>query len=216
MRTRIRLVFLILTFALIGFSQTAVQKNLPSAGLPKDAISEVTELYKQVVLRKPLGLPRNSDRQAIFPFLSVGLIQRLEEAQACEDDYHRRNDDGDRREQLKPAYAWLESGLFSGDNEEAIPSASAVLRSDKQGDGSFRVLVRLTYKETFKTYGRPPDPKNQFNWKVVALVVREGRRFAIDDVLYLNANDSTKVESRLSEVLNSGCENGKWVGFETR
>jgi len=124
----------------------------------------------------------------------------------CENDYYRQHsgDDG------KPEFVWLEMGLFSGSNEEAIPSHAIVQRIEIQQDGSYRVHVQITYGESFETYGRTPDPANTFKWSVVATVIRDGSRFAVDDVLYLN-EESKRIESRLSQFLSVRCEKGRWV-----
>ncbi len=173
----------------------------------RQAEAVVTHLYEQIVLRKPLGIPHEADREAILPFLSDDLIRRFDAAQACESDYYRQHSGNDR----KPEFAWLESDLFSGNNEEALPSAAVIQSTARQRDGSFHVQVQLTYSESFKTYGRTPDPANTFKWTVVATVVRDGNRFAVADVLYLNEG-SKRIDSRLSHTLSVGCENGKWVG----
>jgi len=167
----------------------------------------VMNLYKEIVVRKPLGIGSKADREAISPFLSHRLIARFNAAEACEKDYFRQYPDPN----LKPEFAWLEMGLFSGGNEEAIPSDAIVQRTTIQRDGSYRVHVQLTYRESFETYGRPPDPANTFKWTIVALVIRDGGRFAVDDILYFN-EDTKRIESRLSQFLSLGCENEKWVG----
>ena len=122
-----------------------------SAAAERQPDAVVRKLYRQVVARRPLGIPSGADKAAIRPFLSKGLTRRFEVAKACEADYVRQHagDDG------KPEFAWLESGLFSGENEKSIPATAVVERTEPQKDGSFRVYVRLTYKESFKTYGRP-------------------------------------------------------------
>jgi hypothetical protein len=101
-------------------------------------------------------------------------------------------------------------GLFSGGNEEALPADAIVQRTEIQRDGSYRVHVELTYRESLETYGRTPDPPNTFKWTVVASVIRDEGRFAVDDVLYMN-EETKRIESRLSEVLNVG-EDGGCVG----
>lgn len=170
----------------------------------------VRELYKQVVARRPLGIPKGADRAAIWPLLSKGLRRRLDAAQACENDYFRQHagEDG------KPDFGWLETGLFSGGNERGIPAIASVQRTEAQNDGSSLVFVRLTYKESFATYGRPPDPANTFNWDIAVMVKSEGGRFVVDDVLLLK-DGSTKIESRLSDSF-SGCDGSRWVGDKMR
>jgi hypothetical protein len=170
----------------------------------------VRKLYQQVVVRRTLGIPKGADKAAIIPFLSKGLIQKLDTAQACEDDYFRQHTD----KQSKPAFDWLETDLFSGANEKAIPSAAVVRRTVTQRDGSFHVYVKLTYKESFETYGRPPDPANTFHWEVAAVVISEGGRLVLDDVL-LFMDDSTKTASRLTDSF-AGCNGSHWIGYKTK
>jgi hypothetical protein len=194
---------LIVLWQLMSFvSQNALSENLPD--------SVVQELYKQVVARKPLGIPKGADKAAIWSFLSKRLIQKLDAAQACTDDYYRQMTDRGS----KPGFAWLESGLFSGENEEAIPAAAVVERTKAQKDGSFHVYVRLTYQETFETYDRPPNPANTFQWRVVAVVLSQGGRFVVDDVL-LFEDDSTKIASQLTHSF-SGCDGTRWTGNKTK
>jgi len=178
----------------------------PNAPVDQSPGAVVRELYKQVVARRPFGIPKGTDKEAIWPFLSRGLIQRLDTAQACEKDYFRQHTDKDS----KPGFDWLETDLFSGANEKAIPSEAVVERTKPQKDGSFHVYLRLTYRESYETYGRPPNPANTFNWHVAAVVISEGGWFVVDDVL-LFKDDSTKIESRLSDSF-AGCDGSRWVG----
>jgi hypothetical protein len=182
----------------------------PNAPVDPSPDAVVRELYKQVVARRPLGIPKGADKEAIWPFLSRGLIQRLDTAQACENDYFRQHTDKDS----KPGFDWLETDLFSGANEKAIPSEAVVERTKPQKDGSFHVYLRLTYRESYETYGRPPDPANTFNWHAAAVVISEGGRFVVDDVL-LFKDDSTKIESRLSDSF-SGCDGARWIGVAAK
>ncbi len=168
--------------------------------------SVVRDLYQQIVLHKPIGIPKGADMIAIRPFLSRRLIKILDTAQGCEVDYFRKY----TREEGKPIFNWLELGLFSGWNEEAVPSEAVVVRVEPQKDGSFHVYVRLTYKETWETHGRKPDPKNTFNWDVTAVVVPEGDRVLVDDILFFQG-ETSKIESRLSDSF-PGCDGSRWVG----
>jgi len=168
--------------------------------------SVVRDLYKQAVARKPLGIPKGADRAALSAFLSKGLLRRLDEAQACEDDYLRQHGN----EGGKPAFVWLETGIFSGSNERGLPAAAVVERTQRQEDGSSYVYVRLTYKESSETYGKPPNPANTFHWHVAAVVISESGKFFINDVLFFKDNSNT-IESRLSDSF-PGCDGSRWVG----
>jgi len=127
------------------------------------------------------------------------LIRKFDAAQACENDYLHKHASGDIKQ--KPPY--VEVGLFSGANEKGIPAEALVEGAKKQQDGSFLVYVRLTYKESFETYGRPPDLANKFNWRVAAVVVPQNGRFLVDDVLFFK-DDSMQIDSRLTTSL-TGC-----------
>lgn len=169
----------------------------------------VRKLYKEVVARKPLGIPRGADRAAIWPFLSKRLTQTLDTAQACEADYFRKHPD----KTSKPQFGWLESGIFSGENEEAMPAEAVVERTDPGRDGSFRVNVRLAYTDGLQMHGRPSGA-NAFHWDVVAVVISEDRRFVVDDVLLFK--DGTKqIQTRLSSLF-IGCNGPHWSGESSR
>lgn len=181
---------------------------LPSGGNTAENSPEavVRDLYRQIVKRRPIGIPNGVDKAAIWPFLSKKLVQKLESSQSCEEDYYRKHKNaGD-----KPEFDWLEMGLFSGGNEEANPAAAAVSQTLKEKDGSFHVYVRLTYKESFETYGRPPNSANTFHWNVAAIVISEDGSFVVDDVLLFKGN-SAKIDSRLMSSF-SGCDGSRWVG----
>ena len=158
----------------------------------------VRKLYHQVVTRHPLGIPKEADKKAIWPFLSRGAIRRLETAQACEADYNRQHagDSG------KPEFGWLERGLFSGENEQALPAAAVVEQTEQEKDQSFLVYVRLTYSSAV------PDPS--FYWKVAARVILERGRWVVDDIIFFK-EDSMDVRWRLSYPFPR-CDGSHWVG----
>jgi len=167
----------------------------------------VVELYKQIVVRKPIGIPPKTANRTIWRLLSRDLTECINTALACAKDWNRQYPDLN----LKPEFDWLEFGLFSGGNEHALPSRFRVRRTVKQKDGSYQVQVKLTYKETFETYGRPPDPKNTFDWDIIAFVIWDGYGFAVNDVSYAK-DQPHEAGLRLSQLLSHGCKGGKWVG----
>jgi hypothetical protein len=169
----------------------------------------VRQLYKEVVARKPLGIPTGADRAAFAPLLSARLTRQLAAGAACEADYFRQHPAND---QEKPEFYWLELGLFSGGTEMAIPAEVSVGKSEPRRDGSFRVPVRFTYRDTFETYGRTPDPRNTFQWRGVVTVVKEKGRYLIDDISLREPHTNSQ-SIRLSEVF-TGCKAGKWIGNE--
>lgn len=195
----------------------ANEKRAASVGQPEDVVHK---LYRQIVKRKPLGIPFGSDKKAIWPLLSRKLIQRLETTRACESDQMRQlrlEEEKLRREHpdeakmiaLKPS-TWDEDGLFSGGNEEGIPASAIIDRTESQNDGSSHVYVKLTY-HTFET-GRHPHPADTFSWSVAAVVISEEGHYLVNDVLFFKEN-STEIETRLSEMLLQGCDGPKWIGY---
>jgi hypothetical protein len=207
--------FVLLALTLCAVAQFA---NSSQVRRPEDV---VRKLYRQIVERKPLGIPRGSDKSAIWPLLSKRLIQDLETARACEADGIRQTEKEEaklRREHpdqakmisLKPP-TWDENGLFSGGNEEGVPARAIITKVAPQADGSFRVYVRLTYKETFETYGRRPNPADTFSWSVAAVVTSENAHYVVDDVVFFS-DDSKKIETRLAQMLTQGCDGLKWIG----
>jgi hypothetical protein len=177
---------------------------------PQQADTLVRQLSAQIVARRPIGIPDAEDKAALWPLLSGRLVRQLETARACEADYRRLH----ATEDGKPDFGWVESGLFSGNNERAIPAEIAVERVERVQGGGFRVVVRFTYRETFETYGRPPDPANVFSWRGAMMVVTTAGQLLVDDVV-LFRDGSTRVESRLSEAF-VGCAGPRWFGYSKK
>ena len=177
---------------------------------PQQADALVRQLAAQIVARRPLGISDGEDKAAIWPLLSGRLVRQLETARACKVDYFRLHATDDS----KPDFGWLESGLFSGDNEQANPAEIAVERVERLKGGAFRVVVRFTYRERFETYGRPPDPANFSSWRSAMMVVPEAGQLLVDDVVFFR-DGSTRVESRLSKAF-AGCAGPRWVGHGKR
>jgi hypothetical protein len=177
--------------------QSVPAYNPKPPGIPKQPEAMVRNLYREVVARQPVGIPGDSEMKIFAPYLSKALLHRIDLAIACSKDEARQQPDP----HLKPAIAWLEAGLFSGDDEQASPRAFRVERTLPQKHGSFRVIVKLTWGTS----------ANPWIWHVAAIVVREDSHFAIDDVIYLRDKDRDK-ESSLSEYLSTGCDGPRWVG----
>jgi len=163
-----------------------------------DAKRLVTDLYTQVVARHPLGLPWGEDKEVFSPYLSKALHGRLKLALDCGKDWHRQFPSRD----LKPQYAWLELGIFSGYSEMTAPSEFAIdsVTPMRKKDVS-RVVLRLQT-------GEPGYPVE--TWLVAVTVVLENGRSLVDDVIY--QPDIYGNDERLSGALSAGCRGGRWVG----
>ena len=185
----------------------------------------VTKLYKQIVLRKPVGLPRRKELEAIRRLLSQDLVERIGVAGECENDYFRQYPNPDPKDPnaliLKPPFAWMETGLFSGGNEQADPSWFSVRRAVRQKDSSYEVRVKLKEWDEFDKYPRPRGPQYDWTWEMLVFVIRDGDHYAVNDVFYpeVHADHSeprypTVEEIRLSQLLSVGCKDGKWIGYK--
>jgi hypothetical protein len=200
---------ILLQFATTFAHGQIVQPSKPPR-VPERPEAVVRSLYHVVVARHPIGLPRGADRKAIAPYLSKGLIRGLDTALACETDYSRLHRDPNVKSEIE----WSEDGLLSGGNERALPAAYHVASTQPEKDDSFRVHVRLTYRDTWATYGRPPTEANTFQWYVDVIVVRENGHFVVDDVIYLKDEDDPRdVGPPLSQTLTLGCDGSRWVGY---
>src|SRR6266567_326380 len=108
---------LLLQFATtLAPGQSAPQRK--PASLPNQQ-ALVRSLYTEVVARHPIGIPGDADMKIFAPYCSKALLHRIDVAVSCAADYDRQYPDPN----LKPPFAWLEAGLFSGDDEQAEPRA---------------------------------------------------------------------------------------------
>jgi len=160
-------------------------------------------LYQQVIARHPIGIPRGADMTAIAPYLSTTLLHRINLAYACEGDFFRHNPDP----RSKPAFEWLELGLFSGDDEQASPNTFRIQSTQFGTDGTVRVSVKLTHQE------KPPYRPS--SWRVAAVLTRESDQYVVDDVIYLR-NGNHGADYRLSQALAWGCDGPHWIQYPKR
>ena len=198
--TLLRCIIPLLFATTTALGQFAQHSKPPS--VPEEPGAVVRSLYKEVVARHPIGIPRDEDMKTFAPYLSKSLLHRIDLARACERDYYRQHQSAKE----KPQIEWLEFGLFTGGNEKVSPRAFDVERTQSEKDGSFHVYVRLKW-------GSPSKP---WMWRVVAVVVQEDGHFVVDDVIFLKDENLDDVESRLSETLASGCKGPRWVGFDNQ
>lgn len=195
--TLLRFMILLHLTTMMALGQPAPQSKPPS--IPQQPGETVGSLYREVVARHPIGIPKASDMKALAPYLSKSLLNRIDLARGCENDYYHRYE----KPNEKPQIEWLEFGLFTGGNEKVSPREYHIERTQSQEDGSFRVYLRLTW-------GSQPKP---WIWRVVAIVVREKDHFVVDNVIFLKDERTLEDESRLSETLAAGCDGSRWVGY---
>ncbi len=167
--------------------------------LPKQPEALAQSLYREVVARRPVGIPWGADWKVFAPYLSKALLHRMDLALACADDWYRQNPDPN----VKPEYAWLELGLFSAGDDEDELRAFQVEKTESESDGSFRVVVGLKW-------GWPPE--EPWTTRVAAILVPEKGRLLVNDVVYPK-DKGMDVEYRLSKALSDGCDGPHWVGY---
>jgi len=131
-------------------------------------------------------------------YLSNSLIHRVNQARACHDDWFRLHPKNDE----KAPSTWTEFGLFSGADDRGHPQAFQIEKTESEEDGSFRVYVGLT---------EGPQEK-PWNWRVAVVVMSGGGKFVINEVIFLKDKD-VDTESRLSEILELGCDGSHRVGY---
>ena len=188
---------MLLIAASLAPAQTAPQTQPASPANRPAAL--VQSLYTQVVVHHPMGVPEGENMKIFAPYLSKGLLHRMDLAIACVNDWHRQNPEP----HMKPELGWLELGPFTGGNERALPQTFLIERTQSEKDGSFRVYVKLT---------RSTPHENPLTWRVAAVVVRENGQFVLDEIIYLK-DEELGVEDRLSKELSAGCDGPRWVGF---
>ncbi len=197
---RLRFVCFLPLLTVLAWGQGAPQSKPSSPLNQPDAL--VSGLYEQVVARHPLGIPYGADMRVFAPYLSKALLHRFDRTNACFADWRRQNPDPN----MKPPVGLIESGVFSGGNEEAEPQAFHIEKTESENDGSSRVYVKLTLGVA---------PEKPLIWYIAAVVVRENSRPVVEDVLFLK-NNGREIDSRLSEALAAGCKGSRWVGERSK
>jgi hypothetical protein len=166
----------------------------------------VRHLFDEIVALHPIGIPTGADRAAISPFLSKRLSQQLDTAQACQDDYFQQHNTADRA----PKPAWLDTGIFVGDSERAIPFSENVTSQEPQKNGSTWVNVVLTYDKAWVDRGGGVTPDYKW-WVVTATVIPEDNRLVVDDIRLYDGLATDAPSHRLSQTF-AGCDGPHWTG----
>ena len=188
--------FLLLVYVISVLGQAAGKAQ--SNRITSQPRAVVQKLYRQVIIRHPLGIPAGENWKVFAPFLSKDLIRRITLARSCQNDWALQN----QGKMIKEPFAWGETGFFSGAEELSEPSSFQIQAAEPSQDGSFRVNVKLTEN--------PPNDKS-WSWNVDVYVKIEERRFVVDDVVFIKGDD-VPTEYRLSHILTEGCKGSHWIG----
>lgn len=193
----LRCVAFLCLIQLFGYAQASREQH--GVALSNQAELPVRSLYQELVSRPIGGIPTIERMKSLSPYLSDSLLNRIAQARACGDDWFRQHP----RNDTKAPLAWLEFGLFSGADDRSGPHTFQIEESQSEKDSSIRVNVRLTE-------GVPPE--KPWAWQVAAIVIHEHGRFVVNDVVFLKDTD-VDTESRLSDILQRGCDGSHWVGY---
>lgn len=148
-----------------------------------------TGFYTLYIKIRPQGIPQEKQMVRLRAYLSTGLNQDLEETRRAEEQYQKAN-----RGAVPPL---VEGDLFTSLFEGA--SAFRLLSCEARGDvGSCEIEFSAI------------DPKDRsvFKWKDKIYLVRQSRRWLIDDIEYLG-NWAFMHKGRLRAVLMQAIEDSK-------
>jgi hypothetical protein len=205
-RIRVQNIFLLLT--IVGNCLKAQPVDAPSS----QAVDVVRQLYHQVIVHHPLGVPYGTAKTAIWPLLSRRLVKVFETRNACDRDWSRQNPDADKPPNILKAPGFFEDGLFTGPDEEGFIIGAAIERAVKREDGSFLVHVRVAHRD----YGFAPSHIHTVShWRVEVMLVPEDKRFRVDDILFPQGYGGGGTPVWMSKMITSGCNGVHWVGNST-
>jgi hypothetical protein len=196
-----RSVFLLPLATTLALGQHSSPALVPPKPDQPDAFAR--RLYQQVLARPSVGIPYGRNFRIYAPYLSKALLHHMEAASTCAKDFDRQNP-VDPKLPMKPPFAWLELGTFTGGDDEDEFHAFHIEGIRPERDGSVQVNLKLTW-------GMPPV-KPWFS-DVAAIVRRESGHYVVDDVIYLKAREGD-VDWRLTQALASGCNGSHWVGYQ--
>jgi hypothetical protein len=190
----------ILTILLLGLPITVTGQST-RLGQPTDPSEQartlVQNFYRQVVAHETIGI-YGAEWKIFAPYFSVRLSQEIKTARSCGRDWSRQ---AKKRPPEKSPFS-MEEGVLSGTDDTTGDRPSFSVEKNVAGkNGVF--LVEVSFRQLW------PSPEKPVIWEVEPRVVMEGGHLVIDDIIYLNRDDSS-----LSEVLKvPGCEGSRWAGY---
>lgn len=196
------------TFVLTGGAERL--SALPGLLDQPVVIENVEKLYGEIVAHHPIGIPAGVKLATIEPYLSKRLVQQLQTAQECQNDYSRQHPIASGMS--KPS--WLKSGLFSGEGDHSSPVDASVQRKEKQNDGSFLIYLGLEPTEALIDLGHERRGfHGGYSWLVEAHVISEKEQFVVDDVRIFDDFPAQGPSHLLSDSF-TGCDGPHWTGLD--
>jgi hypothetical protein len=158
----------------------------------------VTRFYTLYIKQNPPGFfLEGAAKRALDPLLSTRLRQQLDDAAACQSDWLRQQPKGSTD---KPPFA--DCCLFSS-TPDGMPTSFLVGPTEVLPDGRYRTVVDFVRKEH----------RDLIKWRDALIVMKEGDRFVVDDVVY--DVDPGSGQGRLSDSFHD-CRGRRWVGADSR
>jgi len=193
----------LLQFVAVGsFGQSAQPSKQSGSFDQPEAL--VRSLYTEVVVRHSHDIPADAEMKIFAPYLSQGLLHKIDLAKACSADWDRQNPEPHWKVEMAFSH-----GLLSGESAETEARSFHIERIQFEKDGSAHVYVSLK--------GDKPSTSSR-NRRVTVNVVSENGRYVVDDVVYINdaIYDNLKMkptDRRLSEYFSAGCNGSHWGGY---
>lgn len=141
------------------------------------------DFYRVYIRSHPLGVPNARVRQQLTPFLTPRLLGLLQEADRAETRYAEAT----RRENPPLVEGDVFTSLFEGATQYKLGMC------EEQGEGRAMCQVDLSYRVA---------DEGETNWTDTVVLVREDRRYRVDDVIYGGSWAFSNM-GRMSEILNS-------------
>lgn len=185
-------------FVAVLFGVVLPLRSYSQKPMPADVVQK---LYREVVARHPMGVPRGAAKAAMWPLLSERLVQVFETRNSCDQDWDRRHRNADPPEKAPGFY---EVGLFSGSTEQGYVNGATVGSAKQQADGSYLVNVKLW--SYFDDGDISLRTGKIYRWRVADRVIFENERFVVDDVLGFKGVFDSDKSVFMSKMLATGCK----------
>jgi hypothetical protein len=179
MMSRAAILPLVVAVAACAGTRTAGQGPACPATTTPEGV--VCAFYTRYLVLRPAGLPTAGQQASLAPWISGRLEARLDEARRTQTQFRAQNPG----EKPPLVDGFLFASLFEGPTSFTVEAAAS-------GDGITRVPVKFRYG-------------TETAWQDVAVLVREGPGYVIDDIEFAGAGPFNPA-GRLSDVLDRAGE----------
>jgi hypothetical protein len=185
-------------FLLAALTVSACSQPVPPPKPSAQAVEAetmVASFYKKVIARPTFLF---DDQKVFAPYLSKGVLQGFDDANACYEDWQRQNPGTTDKPPFGIEFKPFTAGI------EYFPQTFHIERTELRKDGSFLVYVTFTYS----------DPTGKLVWHAAVTVVRENGRPVVGEIVFPEEGNGQPYEERLSKALKqTGCNGRRYVGW---